>query len=258
MSSLTAFINADAYPPEVIAATTFVVGAVTTLGGRSIYKRFFRRIQNTDWVTPGMVANKRWVKGVVTSVGDADNFRLYHTPAFGWRGPLRFRRVPTTSKELKDQTIHIRIAGVDAPEASHFGREAQPYSAEALAWLRQKILGKRVHCQLLRRDQYGRTVAYVALPQRLIPSTRLSKKRNLALEMLRAGWATTYQQYGAEHGSIGKAEFLRIEAEAKIARVGQWKSGIKGESPAEYKRRQAASEAMVKGARSFFTRASTT
>jgi endonuclease YncB( thermonuclease family) len=70
------------------------------------------------------------------SVGDADNFRLYHTPGFGWRWPLKFRRVPTLSKgsfvspifswdmcslymdqlELKEQTIHVRIAGVDAPE----------------------------------------------------------------------------------------------------------------------------------------------
>ena len=34
----------------------------------------------------------------VASVGDADNFRLYHTPGVGWRFPLRFRRVPTLGK----------------------------------------------------------------------------------------------------------------------------------------------------------------
>ena len=33
--------------------------------------------------------------------------------------------------------------------------------------------------------------------------------------MLRAGWATTYEQAGAEYGKWGKDEFLRIEAEAK-------------------------------------------
>jgi len=32
------------------------------------------------------------------SVGDADNFRLYHTPGFGWRWPLKFRSVPETVK----------------------------------------------------------------------------------------------------------------------------------------------------------------
>lgn len=56
--------------------------------------------------------------------------------------------------DLKDQTLHIRLAGVDAPEVSiiihtvkattgllyvttqlaHFGNPAQPYSSEALDW----------------------------------------------------------------------------------------------------------------------------
>lgn len=73
-------------------------------------------MRTAEWVTPDVLQRRRWVRGVVTSVGDADNFRLYHTPSFGWRWPLKFRRVPTLSKELKEQTIHIRIAGVDAPE----------------------------------------------------------------------------------------------------------------------------------------------
>lgn len=76
---------------------------------------------------------------------------------------------PAPATELKDQTIHIRIAGVDAPEAAHFGRPAQPHSAESLAWLRAELLGnpegamppgggRRVWVRLLRRDQYGRIV----------------------------------------------------------------------------------------------------
>ena len=32
------------------------------------------------------------------SVGDADDFRLYHTPGFGWRWPFKIRRVPTRRK----------------------------------------------------------------------------------------------------------------------------------------------------------------
>jgi hypothetical protein len=59
--------------------------------------------------------------------------------------------------------------------------------------------------------------------------------KNLSLEMLRAGWVTTYEQVcltpgyqvsvtiyhhsqaGAEYGILGKDGFLRIEAEAKYA-----------------------------------------
>lgn len=33
--------------------------------------------------------------------------------------------------------------------------------------------------------------------------------------MLRAGWAITYEQSGAEYGKWGKEEFLKLEAEAK-------------------------------------------
>jgi hypothetical protein len=44
-------------------------------------------------------------------VGDADNFRLYHTPGFGWRGPFKFRHVPTNQKGAKTPN-EIAAAGV--------------------------------------------------------------------------------------------------------------------------------------------------
>ena len=85
---------------------------------------------------------------------------------------------PTPCADLKDQTLHIRLAGVDAPEvrvllpknpcrwtyipqAAHFGKPAQPYAAESLAWLRETLIGKKVYCQLIRRDQYSRIVSSV-------------------------------------------------------------------------------------------------
>lgn len=68
--------------------------------------------------------------------------------------------------ELKDETIHIRIAGVDAPENAHFGQPAQPHAKESLEWLRSTIIGKKMRCQLLAKDQYNRIVSF--------PSTGLS------------------------------------------------------------------------------------
>ncbi|KAJ7650638.1 hypothetical protein FB45DRAFT_888331 [Roridomyces roridus] len=228
-------------PAPVLTLSAFALGSVSTVSGGLLYRRYLRRIKNSDWVTPDVFAKKRWIKGRVTSVGDSDNFRLYHTPAFGWRWPLKFRVIPSTAKDLKDQTLHIRIAGVDAPEAAHFGRPSQPYSEESLAWLRQKILGKTVYCQLFRRDQYSRIVAYVTLSPNFLPGNWVSGK-SLPLEMLRAGCVTTYLQAGAEYGKEGKEEYLRVEAEAKAARRGMWANGLTMESPAEYKRRHAASE----------------
>lgn len=60
---------------------------------------------------------------------------------------------------LRNETISIRIAGVDAPENAHFGNPAQPHARESLEWLRATILGKRMRCQLLAKDQYNRIVS---------------------------------------------------------------------------------------------------
>lgn len=57
-------------------------------------------------------------------------------------------------------------------------------------------------------------VANVYLPPKLLPST-IFKGRNVSYEMIRAGWATTYLQAGAEYGNIGKDGFLGAEAQAK-------------------------------------------
>ncbi|KAJ7242752.1 hypothetical protein B0H12DRAFT_1023541 [Mycena haematopus] len=228
----------NAIPMPVLALSAFALGSITTVSGTMVYRRYFRRLRNGDWITPDIFAKKRWVKGMVTSVGDSDNFRFFHMPGFGWRWPLKFRLIPSTAKDLRDKTFHIRIAGVDAPEAAHFGKPAQPYSEESLAWLKQAILGKTVYCQLLRRDQYARIVAIVTLPPRFLPASWASG-RSLSLEMLKAGWVTTYEQAGAEYGKWGKEEFLRIENEAKAARRGMWANGTTAESPSEYKRRHA-------------------
>ena len=54
------------------------------------------------------------IRGYVTSIGDADGFRLYHRPGPYLVGLLY--PVPKDKKLLKDRTISVRLAGVDAPE----------------------------------------------------------------------------------------------------------------------------------------------
>ncbi|KAH7882694.1 SNase-domain-containing protein [Phlebopus sp. FC_14] len=230
--------------PTPYSLVFFTLGAASGVGGTMVWRRWVKRIRTAEWVTPDVLARKRWVRGVVTSVGDADNFRLYHTPGIGWRRPFKVRHVPKVKGELKDQTIHIRIAGVDAPEGSHFGRPAQPHAEESLAWLKSRIEGQIVYCQLIRRDQYNRVVAHPLIPRRFVPLL-LSKHwgKSLALEMLRAGVVLTYEQAGAEYGPWGREAFLRVEKEARSAKMGMWKQGKGGETPAEYKRRYAAAAA---------------
>ncbi|KAF9235906.1 hypothetical protein BU15DRAFT_89387 [Melanogaster broomeanus] len=211
----------------------FALGAASGAAGTVAWRRWGKRLRTAEWVTPDVLASQE----VGESVADADNFKLYHTPGFGWRWPLKFRRVPT-GRELKDKTIHIRIAGVDAPEGAHFG-----------PWLKNRIEGRTIYCQLMRKDQYRShckslytlAVAVPLIPRRFLPLF-LSKYWGspLALEMLRAGTVTVYDQAGAEHGPWGRELFLRLEAEAKAAKRGIWKKGTGGETPAEYKKRYAA------------------
>jgi endonuclease YncB( thermonuclease family) len=59
---------------------------------------------------------------------------------------------------LKDKTIHIRIAAIDAPEMGHFGKLAQPGALEAHKWLKDTIHGRSVWVQLRSKDQYQRVV----------------------------------------------------------------------------------------------------
>lgn len=77
----------------------------------------------------------------------------------------------------------MRLAGIDAPECAHFGRASQPFSAEALEWLRNCVGGRRVRARLHSADQFGRVVASVTVRRGL-------RKRDVGLEMLRAGMAT--------------------------------------------------------------------
>lgn len=144
-----------------------------------------------------------------------------------------------TSTERPEGTDHPYSLGGSRCTGAHFGNPAQPFAEESLSWLKGQIEGQTVYCQLIRKDQYGRIVSQVHLKPRVLPGF-LVAGRNLSLEMLRAGWAETYEQAGAEYGRWGSAEFLRLQAEAQAARRGIWKYGLDLESAADYKRRHAA------------------
>jgi len=131
-------------------------GSATLVGliGFGIF-RVTRRFATIDQVPQAYFLKPKKLSGVALRVGDADGFRFYHTP---W-----FRGVPTAEQArtrgfMGENTISIRLAGVDAPEMAHFGGKSQPFSTEAKQYLEQLVLGKRVTIQILQRDQYSRAV----------------------------------------------------------------------------------------------------
>lgn len=130
--------------------------------------------------------------------------------------------------------IHVRLAGIDAPEGAHFGKPAQPYSAEALEWLKSYIMNRRVRAYIYKRDQYERVVATVWVRRFLL-------RKDVGKEMLKRGLATVYEaKMGAEYGDF-EQKYRGIEEVAKMKRRGMWSMKPSAyESPRDYKTRTAA------------------
>ncbi|KAM3551993.1 hypothetical protein MY1884_007434 [Beauveria asiatica] len=207
-----------------------VITSLVGLGVLQLYANYLRRIPGAAFIKQSAF-RKKTLFGRVTSVGDGDGFHLFHTPggrAVGW-GWLR--KVPEKRRDLKDRTISIRLAGVDAPERAHFGRPAQPHADEALEWLTEYILHRNVRAHIYKRDQYNRVVATVYVWRFLI-------RRNVGLELVKRGLATTYEaKSGGEFGGL-RSVYEKAEAHAKMKKLGMW-SGKPSEfeSPRSYKNR---------------------
>jgi len=203
---------------------------LATLGAFHLYTFYLQRIPGAAYVRPSFYRS-RSLFGRVTSVGDGDNFHLFHTPGGRFLGWGWLRKVPSARSELKNRTIPIRLAGIDAPEGAHFGKPAQPYAAEALEWLSNFILHRSVRARIYKKDQYDRVVATVHVRRFLL-------RRDVGLEMLKRGLATTYEaKSGAEYGGMEK-RYRAAEARARARKMGMWamKPGF-FESPRAYKTR---------------------
>ena len=120
---------------------------------------------------------------------------------------------------------------------AHFGRPSQPYSQEAYNWLNSYILHRRARAYYYKKDHYDRAVATVYVRKWFI-------RRDVGLQMLRAGWATVYEaKTGAEFGAGLEAKYRSAERWAKLKRKGMWAGKQKDyESPGQYKTRMKAIE----------------
>ncbi|GAA5966200.1 hypothetical protein JCM3765_006086 [Sporobolomyces pararoseus] len=226
--------------PLLISISTALILTSSYLG----YQKFGKRIRNVDELILTNKPNKILkLKGFVTSVGDADNFRFYHKPLF-----KRFNQVPTKQKDLKGETLHVRLAGIDAPECSHFGKPAQPFSKEAFDYLNKTLLHKNVTIELYQKDRYSRIVSTCLIRIKKFPYLFLGKRCNVSEEMLKLGLATVYRESGAVYGGGDlpgskkdlemKIWFEELEKRAKAKKLGMWSLGEgKYESPADYKKR---------------------
>ncbi len=56
----------ESTPTPLLVLVAFGLGLTGALGGKRLYARYGRRLQNGDWVTPDIFAKKRWIRGIVT------------------------------------------------------------------------------------------------------------------------------------------------------------------------------------------------
>ncbi|KAJ5787971.1 hypothetical protein N7457_002961 [Penicillium paradoxum] len=240
----TAFTEPRTLVPTLVLTSGILLGV-------RFHRKYLRRIRDAPSISSSYL-RRRSIFGQVTSVGDGDNFRIFHTPGgrlAGW-GWLPWKKVPTVKKQLKDNTvsytlarfqIHIRLAGIDAPELAHFGRPEQPFARDAHTWLISYLTNRRVRALVHRQDQYSRVVASVFVRRAFdFPPFR---RRDVSYEMLKHGLATVYEaKVGSEFGGEEmEKKYRNAEWWAKKRKKGLWKDygrvGSDWESPREYKNR---------------------
>ena len=104
----------------------------------------------------------------------------------------------------------VRLIGIDTPETVDPRVPVQAFGKEATAFLRQMVDGQAVRLEYdtQRLDKYGRTLAYLYLPDDSFVN----------LEMVRQGYAHAYLTYPFRH----MEEFRRAERQAREAGRGLW------------------------------------
>ena len=248
LSTVRSYLPSDD-SPVLWGALGALSATLVGLLGVGIY-RATRRFSSIDQLPPSYFLKQRKLTGVALRVGDADGFRFYHVPLF--------TKAPTLGEAKSrgfygENTLSIRIAGVDAPESGHFGAKEQPFSAEAKKFLSDMVLGKKVTIQIHQRDQYSRLVGNLFLffcPFLFCSHTTLLCcikvcsvwvtrfwffSSNVSLQMAKYGFATVYDRTGAVYGGI-KEKLVEAEKSARAKKLGMWSQDMtKYVTPMDFK-----------------------
>ena len=193
-----------------------------------IYRNHWLRYSSPKKLPLKIFRDPTHIKGIAAKVNDSDNVRFYHTPTLRWWSNRNCKSLKRNV--MLKNTLNVRLAGIDAPECAYFGNPGQPMSGEAKLWLKQRIEGKVIEIVPHRVDQYERLVASVYAWDWWF------LKRNVSLDMVKAGYACIYDGKGAEYGSVRMEKQLKgAEMKAKKKKIGIWK--LKNfMSPKVYKR----------------------
>lgn len=123
----------------------------------------------------------------------------------------RVQRVVDGDTLLMQGGTRVRLIGVDTPETKKENHPVEPWGPEATAFAEQFVAGGDVRLTYdgQRRDQYGRTLAYVWVDDRLLNE-----------ELIRAGLGRATLQYPFS-GEM-KQRFREAQEHARRQRLGIW------------------------------------
>lgn len=141
---------------------------------------------------PSYAKNAKTKMGVVVRVHDGDTFQV----------------------KTKDDTLKVRVYGIDAPE---IGQKYGPQSRDKADKL---VGGKKVILRIITTDRYNRNVSVV----------QTSEGLNFNEAMIKSGYAYYYRDYAKNN-----ATFAKLEAEAKKKKAGVW-ADPNSEKPWKYRK----------------------
>ncbi len=130
----------------------------------------------------------------------------------------------------------IRLWGVDTPEVRGVERPAY-FGPEASQFTHSQVDGQQVRLELVpgrTRDRYGRLLAYVYLPDGTMLNERLIAEGY--------GYADTRFSHHL------RARFVRLEGQAREAKVGLWAGVTAADMPAWRQKRESRPDAPGPGA----------
>jgi hypothetical protein len=141
--------------PRNVVPVVLLTAAI--LGSVRIWRSYLRRIPTPGHVQPAFY-RKRSLFGQVTSVGDGDNFHLFHTPGGRLAGWGWLRDVPAKRSDLKNKTVRSTLANRKRDWADELPRR---YPSELLVWTPPRVHTSVVlHSPSLRMHCLGSRAIY--------------------------------------------------------------------------------------------------